>query len=136
MPVSGSYGESPAASATSKLRVVTTASIKPSVYQPGKVTSKYWKDSEQSTERIQNRNAPAHFFQKKKMQRMHILQQDIHLSGKIYIHGTKCCYLLVLLQIIWRSRFILYLYSALEWKCGTNGGRRIKASEKSVIKNA
>ncbi|KAM6203590.1 LIM domain-binding protein 3 isoform 3-T3 [Sarcoramphus papa] len=34
MPVSGSYGESPAASATSKHRVVTTASIKPSVYQP------------------------------------------------------------------------------------------------------
>ncbi|KAM6130573.1 LIM domain-binding protein 3 isoform 2-T2 [Phoenicopterus ruber ruber] len=34
MPVSGSYGESPAASATSKPRVVTTASIKPSVYQP------------------------------------------------------------------------------------------------------
>ncbi|XP_059677485.1 LIM domain-binding protein 3 isoform X2 [Gavia stellata] len=33
-PVSGSYGESPAASATSKPRVVTTASIKPSVYQP------------------------------------------------------------------------------------------------------
>uniref|UniRef100_A0A8C0F9F5 LIM domain binding 3 n=1 Tax=Bubo bubo TaxID=30461 RepID=A0A8C0F9F5_BUBBB len=33
-PVSGSYGESPASSATSKLRVVTTASIKPSVYQP------------------------------------------------------------------------------------------------------
>ncbi|NXF69025.1 LDB3 protein, partial [Ciccaba nigrolineata] len=31
-----SYGESPASSATSKLRVVTTASIKPSVYQPGK----------------------------------------------------------------------------------------------------
>uniref|UniRef100_A0A8C3K7H1 LIM domain binding 3 n=1 Tax=Calidris pygmaea TaxID=425635 RepID=A0A8C3K7H1_9CHAR len=34
MPVSGSYGESPAASAPSKPRVVTTASIKPSVYQP------------------------------------------------------------------------------------------------------
>ncbi|KAM4668299.1 LIM domain-binding protein 3 [Amazona ochrocephala] len=34
MPVTGSYGESPAASATSKMRVVTTASIKPSVYQP------------------------------------------------------------------------------------------------------
>ncbi|KAM9550875.1 LIM domain-binding protein 3 isoform 9-T9 [Guaruba guarouba] len=34
VPVSGSYGESPAASATSKMRVVTTASIKPSVYQP------------------------------------------------------------------------------------------------------
>ncbi|KAJ7403082.1 LIM domain binding 3 [Pitangus sulphuratus] len=34
MPVSGSYGESPAASGTSKPRVVTTASIKPSVYQP------------------------------------------------------------------------------------------------------
>ncbi|XP_075279137.1 LIM domain-binding protein 3 isoform X5 [Opisthocomus hoazin] len=34
MPVSGSYGESPAASASSKPRVVTTASIKPSVYQP------------------------------------------------------------------------------------------------------
>ncbi|XP_075614860.1 LIM domain-binding protein 3 isoform X4 [Balearica regulorum gibbericeps] len=33
-PVSGSYSESPAASATSKPRVVTTASIKPSVYQP------------------------------------------------------------------------------------------------------
>ncbi|XP_009990883.1 PREDICTED: LIM domain-binding protein 3 [Tauraco erythrolophus] len=33
-PVSGSYGESPAASATSKPRVITTASIKPSVYQP------------------------------------------------------------------------------------------------------
>ncbi|XP_064320876.1 LIM domain-binding protein 3 isoform X2 [Phalacrocorax carbo] len=33
-PVSGTYGESPAASATSKPRVVTTASIKPSVYQP------------------------------------------------------------------------------------------------------
>ncbi|XP_068255774.1 LOW QUALITY PROTEIN: LIM domain-binding protein 3 [Nyctibius grandis] len=32
-PVSGSYGESPAVSATSKQRVVTTASIKPSVYQ-------------------------------------------------------------------------------------------------------
>ncbi|NWR86380.1 LDB3 protein, partial [Furnarius figulus] len=29
-----SYGESPAASGTSKMRVVTTASIKPSVYQP------------------------------------------------------------------------------------------------------
>ncbi|XP_051473136.1 LIM domain-binding protein 3 isoform X5 [Apus apus] len=34
VPVSGSYGEIPAASATSKQRVVTTASIKPSVYQP------------------------------------------------------------------------------------------------------
>ncbi|XP_051655785.1 LIM domain-binding protein 3 isoform X3 [Manacus candei] len=34
IPVSGSYGESPAASGTSKPRVVTTASIKPSVYQP------------------------------------------------------------------------------------------------------
>ncbi|XP_071605351.1 LIM domain-binding protein 3 isoform X6 [Heliangelus exortis] len=34
MPVSGSYAESPAPSATSKPRVVTTASIKPSVYQP------------------------------------------------------------------------------------------------------
>ncbi|XP_014795857.1 PREDICTED: LIM domain-binding protein 3 isoform X5 [Calidris pugnax] len=34
MPVSGSYGESPAPSAPSKPRVVTTASIKPSVYQP------------------------------------------------------------------------------------------------------
>ncbi|NXL02867.1 LDB3 protein, partial [Mesembrinibis cayennensis] len=34
--ISSHYGESPAASATSKPRVVTTASIKPSVYQPGK----------------------------------------------------------------------------------------------------
>ncbi|XP_068545507.1 LIM domain-binding protein 3 isoform X13 [Anas acuta] len=34
MPVSASYGESPAASAASKPRVITTASIKPSVYQP------------------------------------------------------------------------------------------------------
>ncbi|NXL42119.1 LDB3 protein, partial [Podilymbus podiceps] len=34
--LSSHYGESPAASATSKPRVVTTASIKPSVYQPGK----------------------------------------------------------------------------------------------------
>ncbi|XP_077640668.1 LIM domain-binding protein 3 isoform X4 [Lonchura striata] len=34
MPVSGSYSESPAPSAASKTRVVTTASIKPSVYQP------------------------------------------------------------------------------------------------------
>nr|XP_021152993.1 LIM domain-binding protein 3 isoform X2 [Columba livia] len=33
-PVSGSYSESPTASATSKTRVITTASIKPSVYQP------------------------------------------------------------------------------------------------------
>ncbi|XP_025898882.1 LIM domain-binding protein 3 isoform X1 [Nothoprocta perdicaria] len=33
-PVSPSYGESPAASTTPKPRVVTTASIKPSVYQP------------------------------------------------------------------------------------------------------
>nr|XP_013029889.1 LIM domain-binding protein 3 isoform X2 [Anser cygnoides]XP_047930806.1 LIM domain-binding protein 3 isoform X2 [Anser cygnoides] len=33
MPVSASYGESPAASAASKPRVITTASIKPSVYQ-------------------------------------------------------------------------------------------------------
>lgn len=39
MPVSASYGESPAASAASKPRVITTASIKPSVYQPGKETS-------------------------------------------------------------------------------------------------
>ncbi|NXA36597.1 LDB3 protein, partial [Eudromia elegans] len=37
--ISSHYGESPAASATSKPRVVTTASIKPSVYQPGKVPS-------------------------------------------------------------------------------------------------
>ncbi|XP_021255326.1 LIM domain-binding protein 3 isoform X2 [Numida meleagris] len=34
VPASASYGETPAASATSKPRVVTTASIKPSVYQP------------------------------------------------------------------------------------------------------
>ncbi|XP_041331497.1 LIM domain-binding protein 3 isoform X2 [Pyrgilauda ruficollis] len=34
MPVSGGYSESPAPSAASKMRVVTTASIKPSVYQP------------------------------------------------------------------------------------------------------
>ncbi|XP_010183689.1 PREDICTED: LIM domain-binding protein 3, partial [Mesitornis unicolor] len=34
VPASGSYGEGPAASATPKPRVVTTASIKPSVYQP------------------------------------------------------------------------------------------------------
>ncbi|XP_039926871.1 LIM domain-binding protein 3 isoform X4 [Hirundo rustica] len=34
MSVSGSYSESPAPSAASKMRVVTTASIKPSVYQP------------------------------------------------------------------------------------------------------
>uniref|UniRef100_A0A8D2N338 LIM domain binding 3 n=1 Tax=Zonotrichia albicollis TaxID=44394 RepID=A0A8D2N338_ZONAL len=34
MPVSGGYSESPAPSAASKTRVVTTASIKPSVYQP------------------------------------------------------------------------------------------------------
>ncbi|KAM9188743.1 LIM domain-binding protein 3 isoform 8-T10 [Mergus octosetaceus] len=34
MPVSASYGESPAASTASKPRVITTASIKPSVYQP------------------------------------------------------------------------------------------------------
>ncbi|NXG59434.1 LDB3 protein, partial [Hemiprocne comata] len=37
--ISSHYGEVPAASATSKPRVVTTASIKPSVYQPGKVPS-------------------------------------------------------------------------------------------------
>lgn len=40
MPVSGSYSEIPAPSAASK-RVVTTASIKPSVYQPGKQPSKF-----------------------------------------------------------------------------------------------
>nr|XP_054493214.1 LIM domain-binding protein 3 isoform X2 [Agelaius phoeniceus] len=34
MPISGGYSESPAPSAASKMRVVTTASIKPSVYQP------------------------------------------------------------------------------------------------------
>ncbi|NXG51180.1 LDB3 protein, partial [Psilopogon haemacephalus] len=34
--ISSHYSESPAASAASKQRVVTTASIKPSVYQPGK----------------------------------------------------------------------------------------------------
>ncbi|XP_063020052.1 LIM domain-binding protein 3 isoform X7 [Melospiza melodia melodia] len=34
MPISGGYSESPAPSAASKTRVVTTASIKPSVYQP------------------------------------------------------------------------------------------------------
>ncbi|XP_066047703.1 LIM domain-binding protein 3 isoform X4 [Chamaea fasciata] len=34
LPVSGSYSESPAPSAASKMRVVSTASIKPSVYQP------------------------------------------------------------------------------------------------------
>ncbi|XP_059707171.1 LIM domain-binding protein 3 isoform X5 [Haemorhous mexicanus] len=34
MPISGGYSESPVPSAASKMRVVTTASIKPSVYQP------------------------------------------------------------------------------------------------------
>ncbi|NXA08089.1 LDB3 protein, partial [Sapayoa aenigma] len=34
--ISSHYSESPAPSASSKMRVVTTASIKPSVYQPGK----------------------------------------------------------------------------------------------------
>ncbi|NXW76735.1 LDB3 protein, partial [Hirundo rustica] len=34
--ISSHYSESPAPSAASKMRVVTTASIKPSVYQPGK----------------------------------------------------------------------------------------------------
>jgi len=42
VPASASYGESPAASTASKPRVVTTASIKPSVYQPGKEIPKYW----------------------------------------------------------------------------------------------
>ncbi|KFP02477.1 LIM domain-binding protein 3, partial [Calypte anna] len=42
MPVSGSYAESPAPSATSKPRVVTTASIKPSVYQPEEKTLNYF----------------------------------------------------------------------------------------------
>ncbi|NWZ31607.1 LDB3 protein, partial [Asarcornis scutulata] len=39
--ISSHYGESPAASAASKPRVITTASIKPSVYQPGKETSEF-----------------------------------------------------------------------------------------------
>ncbi|NWW74135.1 LDB3 protein, partial [Climacteris rufus] len=37
--ISSHYSESPAPSAASKMRVVTTASIKPSVYQPGKLPS-------------------------------------------------------------------------------------------------
>ncbi|NWR54986.1 LDB3 protein, partial [Bucorvus abyssinicus] len=40
--ISSHYGESPAASAPSKQRVVTTASIKPSVYQPGKGTANFY----------------------------------------------------------------------------------------------
>eukprot|EP00076_Gallus_gallus_P009845 XP_004942002.2 LIM domain-binding protein 3 isoform X1 [Gallus gallus] len=39
VPASASYGESPAASTASKPRVVTTASIKPSVYQPAPAPS-------------------------------------------------------------------------------------------------
>ncbi|NWS37821.1 LDB3 protein, partial [Probosciger aterrimus] len=72
-----SYGESPAASAASKMRVVTTASIKPSVYQPGfrKEMHKLFLEKENAKS--------AHF-------------AIGHTSGKIYTHGTKCCYVAVL----------------------------------------
>ncbi|NWR31292.1 LDB3 protein, partial [Tachuris rubrigastra] len=69
--ISSHYGESPAASGTSKTRVVTTASIKPSVYQPGKVPSKYWKDPEKKYTHIS-------FI-------LHILQEDTQIFGSNYL---------------------------------------------------
>ncbi|NWS23326.1 LDB3 protein, partial [Pachyramphus minor] len=66
--ISSHYGESPAASGTSKPRVVTTASIKPSVYQPGK-----------------KKKMHTHFFQRKKMQRM----QRTQTYQKIFINVER-----------------------------------------------
>ncbi|NXH66031.1 LDB3 protein, partial [Hydrobates tethys] len=68
-----SYGESPAASATSKPRVVTTASIKPSVYQP-----------EQSAERIQRRNAHAFLLEKENAKNAHFAIRHTHLRKDLY----------------------------------------------------
>ncbi|NXK94674.1 LDB3 protein, partial [Formicarius rufipectus] len=57
--ISSHYGESPAASGTSKMRVVTTASIKPSVYQP------------QSTERVQKKDAQTFLSEKENAKKVH-----------------------------------------------------------------
>ncbi|NXF51390.1 LDB3 protein, partial [Oceanites oceanicus] len=77
--ISSHYGESPTASATSKPRVVTTASIKPSVYQPGKVIFFFF-----------------FFFFRKRTCKECTFCNRTHISEKIYLHGTKCCYVAVL----------------------------------------
>ncbi|NXH38836.1 LDB3 protein, partial [Dicaeum eximium] len=65
--ISSHYSESPAPSAASKMRVVTTASIKPSVYQP-------------STEKIQKKNAHTFLLEKENVERTHFVQRHIRKS--------------------------------------------------------
>ncbi|NXV30684.1 LDB3 protein, partial [Rissa tridactyla] len=69
--ISSHYGESPAASATSKPRVVTTASIKPSVYQPGK-------------ESIQNTKAHALLLEKENAKNAHFAIGHTHSRKDLY----------------------------------------------------
>ncbi|NWT41738.1 LDB3 protein, partial [Chroicocephalus maculipennis] len=69
--ISSHYGESPAASATSKPRVVTTASIKPSVYQPGK-------------ESIQNTKAHALLLEKENAKSAHFAIGHTHSRKDLY----------------------------------------------------
>ncbi|NXQ85134.1 LDB3 protein, partial [Nyctibius grandis] len=68
-----SYGESPAVSATSKQRVVTTASIKPSVYQ-----------QEQSTERIQKINARVFLLEKENAKNAHFATGHTCIRKDLY----------------------------------------------------
>ncbi|NXE72970.1 LDB3 protein, partial [Cochlearius cochlearius] len=65
--ISSHYGESPAASATSKPRVVTTASIKPSVYQPGK-----------------ERNAHAFLLEKENAKNAHVAIGHTYIREDLY----------------------------------------------------
>ncbi|NXP84762.1 LDB3 protein, partial [Passerina amoena] len=67
--ISSQSSESPAPSAPSKTRVVTTASIKPSVYQP--------------TEKIQKKNAHTFLLEKENVESTHFVQR----------HTRKCLYM-------------------------------------------
>ncbi|NXG06930.1 LDB3 protein, partial [Sakesphorus luctuosus] len=75
--ISSQSSESPAASGTSKTRVVTTASIKPSVYQPEKRCTHTF-----LSEKENGKNA-------------YFVIGQRHTEN-IYTHGTKCCQLLLL----------------------------------------
>ncbi|NWQ90469.1 LDB3 protein, partial [Burhinus bistriatus] len=78
--ISSHYSETPAASATSKPRVVTTASIKPSVYQPGK-----------------NRNAHTFLLEKENTKNAHFAIGHTYQERFLYMEpNAASCYVAVL----------------------------------------
>ncbi|NXD86757.1 LDB3 protein, partial [Halcyon senegalensis] len=81
--LSSHYSESPAASASSKQRVVTTASIKPSVYQP--------------TERIQERNAHLFLLEKENAKHVH---GDAHIGKDLYRWNQMLLYPLISFAVL------------------------------------